>query len=441
MAVNYFMPPMPGMAPMNYTVKASPDRFGVQCDHGPDHEGPWNIVIKANVAGKAAPDDRSHRCEMKKVPGSKVRRFRVEKPETTGNRRSRRNLQTSILRGNRMKKTLSAALVLSAMVTFVILSIHVDVGEVMRATMSASPPAYAAGDTTVSPETSQHDHGKNEAVVTVEVPLERQQTMGIRTVAAAVRPLRKTVRTVGRVEFDETKLTTVNIKVDGWVEKLYADYTGKYVEKGAPLAEIYSPELMSVQLEYLNLLRWKPNLGVRSQRNMEFSLGDRTGIVGRLTLFDIDPLVDVIKQKLSLWEIPEKQVKEIETKNQPFKTLTVKSPVSGYVFQKPVFNGTRVAPGDKLFDIVDLSSVWVLADIYEYEIPFVKPGQNAKITLELLSRQTILGQGRFRLPFPVGPDPDGQGAVRDPQPRSAPEAPDVCGCGDGARSRRETRHA
>jgi membrane fusion protein, copper/silver efflux system len=250
----------------------------------------------------------------------------------------------------------------------------------------------------------------------VEVPLEKQQTMGIKTAAAAVRSLKKTLRTVGRVEFDETKLTTVNIKVDGWIEKLYADYTGKYVDKGAPLAEIYSQELMSVQLEYINLLKWKPSLGLRTQRTMEFSLGDRYGVVGRLTIYDLDPLVDVVRQKLSLWDISEKQIKEIETSNQPMRTLTVRSPASGYVLQKPVLKGTRVAQGEKICDIVDLSTVWVLADIYEYEIPFVKAGQDAKITLSYypqkefiskvdfvypsLSGQTRTAKARFVIPNP-----------------------------------------
>ncbi|MEW6668935.1 MAG: efflux RND transporter periplasmic adaptor subunit [Thermodesulfobacteriota bacterium] len=252
--------------------------------------------------------------------------------------------------------------------------------------------------------------------VAVEVPPESRRTMGIRTAAAAVKPLKKTVRTVGRVEFDETRLTTVNIKVDGWIEKLYADYTGKYVEKGAPLAEIYSQELMSVQLEYINLLKWKPNLGLRSQRNMEFSLGDRYGPVGRLTIYDLDPMVEVLKQKLALWEIPEEIVRNIEKNMQPVKTLTLRSPAGGYVFQKPVFRGTRISAGDKIFDIVDLSTVWVLADIYESEIPFVKPGQDAQITLShypqkqfpakvdfvypSLSGQTRTAKVRFVIPNP-----------------------------------------
>jgi Cu(I)/Ag(I) efflux system membrane fusion protein len=240
----------------------------------------------------------------------------------------------------------------------------------------------------------------NNAVTTqtVEIPPDKQQIIGLKTVEAAIRPLRKTIRTVGRVEFDERKITTVNIKVEGWVEKLYADYTGKYVKKGEPLAEVYSPELLSVQIEYLNLLKWKPNLGLRTQRNIEFSLGDRFNNVGRLTIYDLDPLVEVAKQKMSFWDISEEQIAEIEKNKKPMKTLTVRSPASGYVFQKPAIRGARVAPGDKLFDIVDLSTVWVLADIYEYEMPFVKTGQKARITLSHYPGKEFLSKVDFVYP-------------------------------------------
>jgi membrane fusion protein, copper/silver efflux system len=281
-----------------------------------------------------------------------------------------------------------------------------------------APSLHASGEIAAggSAGASQPGTAEQERTTTVEVPPDKQQLMGIRTFAAAVTPMKKTLRTVGRVEFDERKLTTVNIKVEGWIEKLYADYTGKYVSKGTPLAEIYSPELMSVQLEYLNLLAMQSNVGFRSQRNVEFSWGDRYGTVGRLTTYDLEGLFKVAKQKFSLWEIPEERIKEIETNKEPMKTLTVKSPANGYVFQKPVFKGTRVAPGEKIFDIVDLSTVWILADIYEYEIPFVKAGQNAKITLSYypdkefsakvdfvypsLSGQTRTAKARFVIPNP-----------------------------------------
>jgi len=251
---------------------------------------------------------------------------------------------------------------------------------------------------------------------TVEIPPDKQQMIGVKTSEVKIIPLKKTLRTIGRVEFDERKLTTVNVKVEGWVEKLYADYTGKYVKKGEPLAEIYSPELMSTQLEYVNLLDWKKDKAHRFQRNIEFEWGDRYGTTGKMITFDIDAMVQVAKQKLALWEIPEADVKALEEGKGPLKTMTVRAPSSGYVFQKPAFKGTRVAPGDKIFDVVDLSSVWVIADIYEYEIPFVKIGQKARITLSYfpgkefvskvdfiypsLSGQTRTAKARFVLPNP-----------------------------------------
>jgi Cu(I)/Ag(I) efflux system membrane fusion protein len=231
-----------------------------------------------------------------------------------------------------------------------------------------------------------------------------------------VLPLKKILRTIGRVEFDERKLTTVNVKVEGWVEKLYADYTGKYVKKGEPLAEIYSPELMSTQLEFVNLLEWKKDKSHRFQRNVEFEWGDRFGTTAKVLTFDLEAVIQVAKQKLALWEIPEEDIKKLEEGNEPAKTMTLRAPSSGYVFQKPAFKGTRVSPGDKIFDIVDLSSVWIIADIYEYEIPFVKVGQKARITLSYfpgkefvskvdfiypsLSGQTRTAKARFVVPNP-----------------------------------------
>ena len=272
----------------------------------------------------------------------------------------------------------------------------------------ANPPADASA--------IQNQQVADRESQTIEIPPDKQQMIGVKTSEVKIIPLKKTLRTIGRIEFDERKLTTVNVKVEGWIEKLYADYTGKYVKKGEPLAEIYSPELMSTQLEYVNLLDWKKDKAHRFQRNIEFEWGDRYGTTGKMITFDIDAMVQVAKQKLALWEIPEAEVKALEEGKGPLKTMTVRAPSSGYVFQKPAFKGTRVAPGDKIFDVVDLSSVWVIADVYEYEIPFVKIGQKARITLSYfpgkefvskvdfiypsLSGQTRTAKARFVLPNP-----------------------------------------
>ena len=238
----------------------------------------------------------------------------------------------------------------------------------------------------------------SEEVQAVEIPPEKQQLIGVKIVEASVKPLQKTIRTVGRVEYDERKLTSVNIKVEGWIEKLYADYSGKYVKKGEPLVEIYSPELMSTQLEYMNLLKWKTEKGHRFQRNVEFKWGDRFGTTGQMLTFDIEALLEVAKQRLKLWEIPDDVVKQIEEGGEPQKTLTIFSPSNGYIFQKPVFKGTRLSPGDKIFDVVDLSTVWVIADIYEYELPLVKVGQKAKITMSYFPEKEIFSKVDFIYP-------------------------------------------
>jgi membrane fusion protein, copper/silver efflux system len=308
------------------------------------------------------------------------------------------------------------AVVLLGVAAYLFFPVRQDINRKISIT-TVPPPASQTPDK-IAVETSSGPSvpGTEQGEITVEVPPEKQQTMGLKTAAAILRPMKKTLRTVGRVEFDERRLTTVNSKVEGWIEKLYADYSGKYVGKGTPLVDIYSPELISLQLEYINLMNMPSTTAYRSQRNIEFSWGDRYGTVGRATVYDPQSIFEVAKQKFALWEIPEEQVKEIEITKKPVKTMTIKSPASGYVFQKPVFKGTRVAPGDKIFDIVDLSTVWVLADIYEYEIPLVKVGQNARITLsyypgkEIFSRvdfvypslsgQTRTAKVRFVLPNP-----------------------------------------
>jgi membrane fusion protein, copper/silver efflux system len=291
-----------------------------------------------------------------------------------------------------MKKVFAAGLVVILVVVgaYVLFTAKSGPSSPSRAPAEAAPASAATS--------SQPKAAEKEPTTEVEVLPDKQQQMGIRTFVAAVMPMKKTLRTVGRVEFDERKLTTVNIKVEGWIEKLYADYTGKYVSKDTPLAEIYSPEMTAVQLEYINLLNMQNIGGLRTQRNIEFSWGDRYGTTGRATAYDFAGLFDVAKQRMALWGISEEQIKEMEKSKKPMKTLTVKSPVSGYVFQKPVFKGNRVGPGEKIFDIVDLSTVWVLADIYEYEIPFVKPGQNARITLSYYPQKTFSSKVDFVYP-------------------------------------------
>jgi membrane fusion protein, copper/silver efflux system len=270
---------------------------------------------------------------------------------------------------------------------------------------NAGPPhahsekAAGSGASSTDDSGTQMNEAAEEAPL-VEIQPDKQQLIGVKLIEAAFKPLSKTIRTVGRVESDERKITTVNLKVEGWIEKLYADYSGKYVKKGDPIADIYSPELLSTQLEFINLLKWKDEKGGQKiQRNIEFNWGDRYGTTAAMVSFDLDAVMKVAKQKLMLWEIPEEQIKQIEETKEPVKTFTVVSPVSGYIIQKPVVKGTRVTPGDKIVDVLDLSSVWIVADIFEPDLPLIKVGQAAKISLSYFPDKAFSAKIDFIYPF------------------------------------------
>jgi Cu(I)/Ag(I) efflux system membrane fusion protein len=211
----------------------------------------------------------------------------------------------------------------------------------------------------------------------VNVSPDKQQLVGIRTAVAEIRPLVKKIRTVGIVTYDETKVAQVFSKVDGWVEKLFVNYTGKLVEKGQPLFTFYSPELVSTQEEYLLALRARETLGSSSLK--EISMGSAS-------------LLEAARRRLTLWDISEEQIAELEKNGQPQRTLTFFAPMSGFVIKKDAFQGMKVMPDKELYTIVDLSTVWVNVDIYEFELAPIRVGQKASITLSYYPGRTFGGK-------------------------------------------------
>jgi membrane fusion protein, copper/silver efflux system len=271
----------------------------------------------------------------------------------------------------------------------------------------ASTAEHQHGAVAPSAATKTEPANQAEETPTVEIPTDKQQLIGVRTVQAAIKPLHRVIRTVGRIEYDERKLATANTKIEGWIEKLHVDYTGRHVQKGEPLAEIYSPELVATQQEFLNILRWAgQSQSVKDERT------------AMLLVKDAQAMLEAAKERLRLWDISDEQIKKIETTGKPIRTLTIYSPVSGYVLQKMAVQGMRVMPGEKLFDVVDLSSVWIVADIYEYELPLIKVGQAARIGLSYfpgkdfssqvdyvypaLTGETRTAKVRFTIPNPEG---------------------------------------
>jgi Cu(I)/Ag(I) efflux system membrane fusion protein len=282
----------------------------------------------------------------------------------------------------------------------------------------AAEKAGLAKAAKVASADTEHQHGGGIPVTetagnteketpTLEIPEDKQRMIGLTTVKASVRAMNKVIRTVGRIEYDERKLATVNTKVEGWIEKLHVDYTGRYVKKGEPLAEVYSPELVATQQEFINTLRWA-NQGKEVKE-------ERTAM---LLTKDAQAILEASKERLRLWDISDEQIAKIETTGKPVRTLTIYSPVSGYVVQKMAVQGMRVMPGEKLFDVVDLSNVWVVSDIYEFELPLIKIGQTARIGLSyfpgkdftaqvdyvypILAGETRTAKVRFTIPNPGG---------------------------------------
>lgn len=220
------------------------------------------------------------------------------------------------------------------------------------------------------------DEGEStEETPTVEISEDMQRMIGVKTVQAQVVPLIKTIRLTGRIEYNEQKLFTVNTKVEGWVEKLHVDYTGRYLKKGEPILEIYSPELQAAQQELINIRDWKKSGG--------------TSPTDRMITGDLERLTEAARKRLRLWDISEEQIRRIEKTGKPMRTLTITSPVSGYVAQRNVTRGMRVMAGEPLLDIADLSEVWVIAEVSESDAGLVREGQHVSITVTGLERNVF----------------------------------------------------
>jgi RND family efflux transporter MFP subunit len=206
------------------------------------------------------------------------------------------------------------------------------------------------------------------------------QNIGVRYETAQRRMLSKTIRTVGKVDYDEKTLYYVNTKISGWVDKLYVNYTGKFVQKGDPLLDIYSPELVSAEEEYIIALKYKSGDSTQPQE-----------------------LYSRAHRKLMYWDISHEQIQRLEVTRQPEKTMALIAPATGIIVEKNVLQGGNIMAGTNLFKIADLSTVWVNAEVYEYEVPFVKVGQRATVTLAYIPGKVITGRVSYIYPY-LNPD-------------------------------------
>ena len=216
----------------------------------------------------------------------------------------------------------------------------------------------------------------------VKISVDKVQKLGVRSEAAAMRSLDRVVTAVGRIEVDERRLFAIAPKFEGWVERLYVNTTGEPVTKGQSLFDVYSPELVSAQREYA--------IAESAVAALKGADDDARSGMKRLA--------EASLARLRNWDISDEQVRALAQSGETRRTLTFRSPVSGIVIEKKAVQGMRFMPGESLYQIADLSSVWVMADVYEQDIALVRTGSKAKVTISAYPGKVFEGKITYIYP-------------------------------------------
>jgi RND family efflux transporter MFP subunit len=217
----------------------------------------------------------------------------------------------------------------------------------------------------------------------VKVSADRIQALGVRTETVATRPLVREVRAVGNIEVDERGQYTVAPKFEGWIERLYVNTTGQGVARGQALAEVYSPELVSAQREYLIAYR---SMGTMAGAGADAQQGMRQ-------------LADAALERLRNWDISEEQIARLRQSGEPRRTLTLVAPAAGFIVKNPPVAGMRFMPGEALFQIAGLGNVWLIADVFEQDLALVKKGARATLRVDAYPTRSFPGQVTFIYPI------------------------------------------
>lgn len=217
----------------------------------------------------------------------------------------------------------------------------------------------------------------------VQITPEKQQLIGVEYGAAKYETATDSIRAAARVTPDETRIAKVQAKLEGWIDQVFVDFTGQLVHKGAPLLTIYSPEALATQQEYLLAMKAQHLLHDNPVHEMQASTDD---------------LVAAARKRLELWDISDTQIDWIGRTGETIKNLTLDAPISGFVMDRNAFPKQRVSADTVLYTVADLSSVWVVADVFEYEAAGVRVGQPATLTLDYLPGRAFHGRVSYILP-------------------------------------------
>jgi Cu(I)/Ag(I) efflux system membrane fusion protein len=228
------------------------------------------------------------------------------------------------------------------------------------------------------------DNEKEAVLGTVKIDPVMVQNIGVRTSFVKRESMSRTIRAAGRVDFDEQKMARLHPKVEGWIEELKVDKTGETVKKGDVLVSIYSPKLVSTQQEYL--------LALNSLKSLEDSPFDDVARGAK-------EMVVSARDRLQLLDVPDHQIDELEKSRKIKKQLHIHTPVDGTVTRIGSRQGQYVTPKTELYMVVDLSKVWVYADVYEYELPWIKVGDEVEMSLASVPGKIFSGHLGYIYPY------------------------------------------
>jgi len=224
-------------------------------------------------------------------------------------------------------------------------------------------PVYADDPTATSGHSSEPNAQSKPGAIRISP--ERQQLIGVKFATVELDGQTRSIRSVGKVTFDETRVAHVHTRIDGWIEKVFVDFTGDFVKQGQPLLTIYSPEMLASQQELLLAARARDLM-----RNNPLASAARHG----------DSLFDAAKRRLQLWQLSEEQIQRVLTTGEPIASVTLHAPASGFVSERKAFPNQKVTPDSDLYTITDLSRIWIVADVFESDITAIGIGDHAYVS-------------------------------------------------------------
>lgn len=244
-------------------------------------------------------------------------------------------------------------------------------------------PKYRSDKPGLNPETGNDLQPVYDTSNVLNISTEKQQLIGVKYASVESVGGVESIRANGKVAQDETKLTRVHPKIEGWIQKVHADFTGQFVKQGDPLLTIYSPEMLATQQEFL--------LAMNARDAMQKG-------ATREAYENSEILIEAARRRLELWDLSKEQIEEIQQSRKPVRTITLYSPASGYVVSRNAFPSQRVSPETELYMIGDLSRVWILADVFETDLSKIQMGRAATVTLPYENGRTLTAKVSYIQP-------------------------------------------